>query len=133
VCRSEGYGDTVINFLERADTGILDVTAEIIMGLPAASLSRNTRSEMSLPIRFGGMRVGDSAALVDVAHVGATGMEVDFAIRFLTPQGARVRQDAHDDVPMEPTTDGRLATTMTIEVPRRPSAPGGGDGDNEPV
>jgi hypothetical protein len=133
VCRSEDYGDTVVTFLERADTCILDVTAEIIIGFPAASLSRNSRSDMSLPICFGGMGLGDSAALADAAHVGATGMAVDFVVRFLTTQGARVRKDAHDDVPMEPTIDGRLATAMNTAVSRRPSAPDGDGGDNEPV
>jgi hypothetical protein len=52
--RGEGYGDTVVTFLERADNATLDVAAEIL-GLPAASLPRNTRSEMSLPMRFGSM------------------------------------------------------------------------------
>jgi hypothetical protein len=56
--RGEGYGDTVVTFLKLADNATLDVTAEI-SGLPAASLPRNTRSEISLPIRFGGMGVGD--------------------------------------------------------------------------
>jgi hypothetical protein len=53
--RGEGYGDTFVTFLERADNAtLLDVAAEI-SGLPAASLPRNTRSETSLPIRFRGM------------------------------------------------------------------------------
>jgi hypothetical protein len=56
--RGEGYGDTVVTFLERADNATLDVAADIL-GLPAASLPRNTRSEMSLPIRLGGIGVGD--------------------------------------------------------------------------
>jgi hypothetical protein len=68
--RGEGYGDTVVTFLERADNATIDVAAEIF-GLPAASLPRNTRSEMSLPTRFGGMGVGDLAALADAAQVGA--------------------------------------------------------------
>jgi hypothetical protein len=50
----EGNGDTVVTFLERADNATLYVVAEML-GLPAASLPRNTRSEMSFPIRFGGM------------------------------------------------------------------------------
>jgi hypothetical protein len=41
-----------VTFLERANNAILEVAAEIL-GLPTASLPRNTRSEMSLPIRFG--------------------------------------------------------------------------------
>jgi hypothetical protein len=47
----EGCGDTVVIFLERADNTTLDVAADIL-GLPAASLPRNTRSDMSLPIRW---------------------------------------------------------------------------------
>jgi hypothetical protein len=89
----EGYGDTVVTFLERADNSTLDVAAEIL-GLPAASLPRNTRSEMSLPIRFGSMGVGDFVALADAAHVGAAGLVVGSAIRFLTTQDARVRGDS---------------------------------------
>jgi hypothetical protein len=53
----ESYGDTVVTFLERADNATLDVAAEIL-SLAAASLPRNTRSEMNLPIRFGGMGLG---------------------------------------------------------------------------
>jgi hypothetical protein len=60
--RSEGYGDNVVTFLERADNANLDVAAEIL-GLRAASLPRNTRSEMSLPIRFGGMGIGGLGCL----------------------------------------------------------------------
>jgi hypothetical protein len=81
--RGEGYGDTVITFLERVDTVTLDVAAEIL-GLSAVSLPRNTRSMMSLPIRFGGMGVGDLAAFADAAHVGAAGLAVGSAIRFIT-------------------------------------------------
>jgi hypothetical protein len=65
--------DAVVTFLERGDNATLDVAAEI-SGLPAASLPRNTRFEMSLPIRFGGMGVGDLVALADAAHVGAAGL-----------------------------------------------------------
>jgi L-alanine-DL-glutamate epimerase-like enolase superfamily enzyme len=54
LCTGEGYGYTVVTFLERVDNATLDVAAKIL-GLPAASLPRNPRSEMSLPIRFGGM------------------------------------------------------------------------------
>jgi hypothetical protein len=79
----EGYGDTVVTFLERADNATLDVAVEIL-DLPAASLPRSTRSEMSLPTRFGGMGVGDLVALADAAHVGASGLAVGSAIRFLT-------------------------------------------------
>ena len=53
--KGEGYGDTVVTFLERADNATLDVAAEIL-GLPAASLPRNTRSEMSLPILLEALR-----------------------------------------------------------------------------
>jgi hypothetical protein len=40
-----------------------------------------------------------------------------------------VRGDAHDDVPMEPTIDGRQAIAMITTVFRRPSAPDGEGGD----
>jgi hypothetical protein len=102
----------------------IDVAAEIL-GLPAASLPHNICSEMHLPIRFGCMGVGDLFALVDMAHVGAATLAVGSAIRFLTAQDARVRGDTHDDVPMEPTMYGRLATVMITAVFRRPSAPDG--------
>jgi hypothetical protein len=49
------------------------------------------------------MGVGDLFALVDEAHVGAAGLAVGYAIRFLVAQDARVREDSHDEVPMEPT------------------------------
>jgi NAD(P)H-dependent flavin oxidoreductase YrpB (nitropropane dioxygenase family) len=86
------------------------------LGLLAASLPRNTRSEMSLPIRFGGMGAGDLVALANAAHVGAAGLAVGSAIRFLTTQDARVRGDSQDEVPMEPTMYGRLANAMTTTV-----------------
>jgi hypothetical protein len=84
------------------------VAAEIL-GLPAASIPLNTRSEMSLPIRVGGMGVGDSVALADAAHVGAAGLTVGYAIRFLLGFriDARVRGDSNDEVPMVPTMYGR--------------------------
>jgi hypothetical protein len=77
----EDYGDTVVTFLERDDKSTLDVAAEIL-ALPAASLPRNTRSDMSLPMRFEGMGVGDLVALANAAHVGAAGFAMGFAIRF---------------------------------------------------
>jgi hypothetical protein len=130
--RGEGYGDTVVTFLERAHNATLDVAAEIL-GLLAASLPRNTRSEMSLPIRFGGLGVGDLVALADAAHVGAAGLAVGSAIRFLTAQDARVRGGSQDEAPMEPTMYGRLASTMTRAVSRRHGTPGGDDSDNAPI
>jgi hypothetical protein len=126
----KGYGDTVVTFLERADNATLDVAAEIL-GLPAANLSRNKHSEMSLPIRFGCMGVGDLVALADAAHVGAAGLALGTTIRFLRAQGTRVRGDSHDEVPMEPTMHGRLATAMTIAVSLWRNTPNGDDGDNE--
>jgi hypothetical protein len=105
--KGEGYGDTVVTFLERDDNATLDVAAEIL-GLPAANLPRNTRSEVFLPVRFGGMGMGDLVALMDAAHVGAAGLAVGSAIRFITTQDARVRGHFNDEVPMEPTMYGRL-------------------------
>jgi hypothetical protein len=119
-----------VTFLERTDNATLDVAAEIL-GLPATSLPSNTRSEMPLPIRFGGMGVGDLVALADSALAGAPGLAVSYDIRFLTTQDARVRGDSYDEVPMEPTMYGRLATAMITAVSRRHGTPDGNDGDNE--
>jgi hypothetical protein len=121
-----------VTFLERVDNATLDVAAEIL-GLLAVSLPRNTSSEMSLPIRFGGMGVGDLVALPDTAHVGAAGLVVGFAIRFLKAQDARVGEDSHDEVPIESTTYGRLGNAMTTTVSRRHGTPDRDDGDNEPM
>jgi hypothetical protein len=88
---------------------------------------------MSLPIRFGGMGVGDLVALADATHVGAAGLVVGYAICFLISQNARVRGDSHDEVPMAPTMYGRLATAMTTAVSRRQGTPDGRDGDNKPM
>jgi hypothetical protein len=126
----EGYGGTVVTFLERVDNATLDV-AVVILGLPGASLPRNTRSEMSLSIRFGGMGVGDLVALADAAHVGAAGLAIGSTIRLLTTQDARVRGDSYDEIPKEPTMYGRLATAMTTTVSRRHGTPDGDDGENE--
>jgi hypothetical protein len=79
------------------------------------------------------MGLRDLTTLADAAHVGAAGLIVGFATRFHAAQDARARGNTHDDVPMEPTMYGRLATAMTKEVSRRPSAPEGDDGDNEPM
>jgi hypothetical protein len=79
------------------------------------------------------MDVGDLVALADSAHVGAAGLAGDYAIRFLTAQDARVRGDSHDEVPMEPTMDGRLAIAVTKAVSRRHGTPEGDDGDNKPM
>jgi hypothetical protein len=129
--RGEVYGDTVDTFLERPDNATLVVAAEIL-GLPAPSLLRSTRFEMSLPTRFGGMGVGGLVALADAAHhVGAAGLAVGSAIRFLSAQDARVRGRSHDDVPMEPNMYGRLATAMITAVSRQPGAPDTDVDDNE--
>jgi hypothetical protein len=77
--------------------------------------------------------VGDLVALADAAQVGAVGLAICSAIRFLTVQDARVRGATHDDVRMEIAMYGRLATAMITMVSRRPSAPHEGDGDNEPM
>jgi hypothetical protein len=61
------------------------------LSLPATSLPRNTRSDMSLPIRFGDMGVGDLVALADAAHVEVARLAVGSAIRFLITQDARMR------------------------------------------
>jgi hypothetical protein len=121
-----------VTFLEHAGNATLDVAAKIL-GLPAARLVRSTRSDMSLPIRFGGMGARDLVALADAAHVGADGLAVSSTIRFLTSQDARVRGDSHDEAPMEPTMYGLLATTMTTTVSRRHGMPDEHDGDNEPM
>jgi hypothetical protein len=78
-----------VTFLERVDNATLDVAAEIL-GRYAARLPLKTPSEISLPIRFGGMGVGDLVALADAAHVGAAGLAVGSAIRLFTLQDARV-------------------------------------------
>jgi hypothetical protein len=106
--RGEGYGVTVVTFLERSNNATLYVAANML-GLPAASLPRNTRSEMSLPIRFGGMGVGDLVDVADSAHVLAAGLEVGSAIRFLTAQDAPVRVHSQDEVPIwsRPCMDGQ--------------------------
>jgi hypothetical protein len=75
--------------------------------------------------------VGDLNALADAAHVGEAGLAMGSAIRFLIAQDARVRGDTHVEVPMETTMYGWLAAAMTSAVSRRPSAPDGGDGDDE--
>jgi hypothetical protein len=79
------------------------------------------------------MGVGDSVALADAAHIGAAGLAVGHAIRFLTTQHARECGDSHDDVPMGPTMYGRLATAMTTLVFLRRDTPDGDDGDSEPM
>jgi hypothetical protein len=78
------------------------------------------------------MGVRDLIALADAAHVGAAGLTVGYAIRFLTTQDARVRGNSRDKVTMEPTMYGRLATAMTTTVSRRHGTPDE-DGDNEPM
>jgi hypothetical protein len=130
--KGEDYGDTVVTFLERAHNAFIDVAAEIL-GFPAGSLTRNTRSDMSLTIRFKGMGVGELVALADAALVGAAGLAVGSAIRFLTAQDACVRVNSHDKVPMEPIMFGRLATAMTTAVSRMRGTPDRDDGDNEPM
>jgi hypothetical protein len=50
-------------------------------------------------------------------------MAVGSAIRFLTAQDARVRGVSQDEVQMEPTIYGRLATAMTTAVSRRHGTP----------
>jgi hypothetical protein len=86
-----------------------------------------------LPISFGGMWVGDLVVLADAANVGWAGLAIGYAVCFLTAQYARVRGDSHDEVPMEPTMYGRLASAITTMVSRRHGTPDEDDGDNEPM
>jgi hypothetical protein len=130
--RGEIYNDAVETFLKRVDNATFDVAAKTL-GLPAASLPHNTCSEISLPIRFGGIRVVKLVALADAAHVSAAAQATGSAIRFLKAQDARVRGDTHDDVPMGTTMNVRLAIAMNTAVSRRPSAPDGPGDDNEPM
>jgi hypothetical protein len=65
--------------------------------------------------------------------VGSAGLAVGSSIRFLTTQDACVRGNSHDEVPMEPTMHGRLASAMTTTVSRRHGTPDGDDGDSEPM
>jgi NAD(P)H-dependent flavin oxidoreductase YrpB (nitropropane dioxygenase family) len=77
------------------------------------------------------MGVEDLVALADATHVGAASLAVGSAIRFLATQDARVREDSQDEIPMEPTMHGRLATVLTTSVCRMPDTPDGDDGGNE--
>jgi hypothetical protein len=74
--------------------------------------------------------VGDLVALADAAHVGPAGLAVGSTIRFLTTRDAPVRGDSQDEVPMEPTMNGRLATAMTTSLSQRHGTPDGDDGAN---
>jgi hypothetical protein len=74
--------------------------------------------------------MGNLAALADAVYVGAAGLAVGSAIRFFSSQDAHMRGDTLDD---GPTMYGRLATPRTTTVSRRPSAPNGDDGNNEPM
>jgi hypothetical protein len=96
--RGDSSGDTVVTFLERADNATAMYVAAETLGLPAANLPRNTRSEMSLRIRFGGMGAGNLVALADAAHVEAASLAVGSAIHFLTMQDARVRGDSNSSL-----------------------------------
>jgi hypothetical protein len=77
------------------------------------------------------MRVGDLIALADTAYVGAAGLGVGSAIRFLAAQDARVRGDTHNDVPMEPAMKGRLALALSTAVFRWPNEPSEDSGITE--
>jgi hypothetical protein len=120
--RGEGYGYTVVTFLERADNATLDVAAAIL-GLPAPSLPRNICFDMSLPMRFRGMGVGDLIALAGAAHVGAAGLAMGSVVRFFTTQDVRVRWDSQNEVLMEPTMCGWSTSAMTTTVSLRHCKP----------
>jgi hypothetical protein len=128
--RGKGYGNTVETFFWRARKATLDVAPEML-GLHTVSLPRNTCSDMSLPMRFGRTGVGDLVALANSAHVGAYGLALGSAIRFLTTQIARARGDTHDDVQLEPSMYGWLATAMITTVSHRTGAPDKDGGNNE--
>jgi hypothetical protein len=50
-----------------------------------------------------------------------------------SPTEGYVNRDTHDEVPMDQTMCGRLATAMTTTMFRRHGTPDGDDGDNEPM
>jgi hypothetical protein len=77
------------------------------------------------------MGVGDLVAVVTAAHVGTAGLALGSAFHVLTAQDACVRGDSHDDVPMEQTMYGPLASAMITTMSRRPSAPSGDGDENE--
>jgi hypothetical protein len=120
---------------EPVETNLRPVTLERLLYKKALEDGEPTRSSTPHPPRqLVGMGVGDLVALADAAHVGAAGLAVGSTIRFLIAQDAHVRGDSQDEVPMEPSMYGRLATAMTTAVSRRHGTPDGDDyGDNEPM
>jgi hypothetical protein len=124
--RGDGYGDTVESFLERTHNATLDMASEIL-GLPAASLPRNARSEISLPIRFGGMGVGAwlpwRMRPTSERPVWERAPPSVFLERKMPVRAGKICPRW--------CSDGRLATAVITTLFRRFNAPDGDGGDNE--
>jgi hypothetical protein len=100
--------------------------------LLAASLPRNTTSDMSLPYVSEAWGWG-TCCLGGCGPCRSGRFGNGLCCRFLTSQDARMRGDSHDEAPMEPTMYGRFAIAMTTTVSRMHVIPDGDDCDNEPM
>eukprot|EP00873_Tetraselmis_striata_P008003 jgi/Tetstr1/428267/TSEL_018306.t1 len=46
------------------------------------------RTQISLPVQFGGLGLGDNVVIADASHIGAAALEVGQAVTFLRAQHA---------------------------------------------
>eukprot|EP00873_Tetraselmis_striata_P002936 jgi/Tetstr1/423200/TSEL_001320.t1 len=86
--RSEGYGDTIPSFLEDADAAAFSTLAGIWGVSPDLLDTPSMRTQLSLPVQFGGLGIGDNVVIADASHIGAAALVVGQAVTFLRAQHA---------------------------------------------
>eukprot|EP00873_Tetraselmis_striata_P011817 jgi/Tetstr1/432081/TSEL_021552.t1 len=86
--RSEGYGDTITSFLEDADAAAFSTLAGIWGVSPDLLDTPSMRTQLSLPVQFGGLGIGDNVVIADASHIGAAALVVGQAVTFLRAQHA---------------------------------------------
>eukprot|EP00873_Tetraselmis_striata_P044403 jgi/Tetstr1/464667/TSEL_009421.t1 len=86
--RSEGYGDTITSFLEDADAAAFSTLAGIWGVSPDLLDTPSIRTQLSLPVQFWGLGIGDNVVIAYASHIGAAALVVGQAATFLRAQHA---------------------------------------------
>eukprot|EP00873_Tetraselmis_striata_P014638 jgi/Tetstr1/434902/TSEL_023899.t1 len=82
------YGDTITSFLEDADAAAYSALAGIWGVSPDLLDTPSMRTQLSLPVQFGGLGIGDNVVIADASYIGVSALVVGQAVTFLRAQHA---------------------------------------------
>eukprot|EP00873_Tetraselmis_striata_P027258 jgi/Tetstr1/447522/TSEL_034902.t1 len=84
----DGYGDTIKSFLEDADAAAFSTLAGIWGVSPDLLDTPSMRAQLSLPVQFGGLGIGDNVVFAYASQIGVAALVVGLAVTFLRAQHA---------------------------------------------